>query len=204
MSNVKELLRDADPLRNEPVVSSASRDAQRRRVLLAETFGPERRENAIPKSRMKFLAMVAAAAIAVLFVAQMWSPLIRDVHAAVRFEVRLAEDQPGPGLREARVAGADRSIYLHNEVVVTNADIATAKLIRVGSVYSVGVEFNASGAEKMRVATDGHLGKPVAILLDGQVILAPVLRSPIANSAQITGNFTKSEAERVVTGIIGK
>lgn len=204
MNKIKELLQDADPLRNESAASLEYRDGQRRTVLAAASSA-ERREKAIPNSKVRFVAMLAAAAIAVLFLSErIWSPLIRDVYAAVRFEVRLAEDQPAPGLREAKVAGTDRSIYLHEEVVVTNADIATASLIRVGSVYNVGVEFNGTGAAKMRAATGRHIGKPVAILLDGQVIMAPVLRSPIDSSAQITGNFTKAEAERVVTGIIGK
>ncbi len=204
MNKIKELLQDADPLRNESAASLEYRDGQRRTVLAAASSA-ERREKAIPNSRVRFVAMLAAAAIAVLFLGErIWSPLIRDVYAAVRFEVRLAEDQPAPGLREAKVAGTGRSIYLHDEVVVTNGDIATASLIRVGSAYNVRVEFKASGAEKMRVATARHIGEPVAILLDGEVIMAPVLRSPIDNSAQITGNFTKADAERVVTGIIGK
>ena len=202
MNNIKELLQDADPLRDEPVPSSEYRDAQRRRVLAAVSTA-ERREKAMPGSAMRFFTLLAAVAIAVLFLG-VWSPLVRDVHAAVRFEVRLAEDQPAPGLREARVVETDRSVHLHDEVVVTNADIATARLIPVGNVYDVGVEFNASGAESMRVVSGRHIGKPIAILLDGQVIMAPVVRSPIENSAQITGNFTKAQAERVVIGIIGK
>jgi preprotein translocase subunit SecD len=134
----------------------------------------------------------------------MWSPGIRDVHAAVRFEVRLAEYRPAPGLREAKISGTDRSIYLPDEVVVTNGDISAARSVRVGSQYYVMVKFTASGAEKMRVATREHIGKPLAILLDGQVIMAPVLRSPIDTSAQITGNLTKTDAERIVKGIIGR
>lgn len=57
------------------------------------------------------------------------------------------------------------------------------------------------GAEKMQAATAKHIGKPMAVLLDGQVIMAPVVRSPISTSAVITGNFTRSEAEKVVNGI---
>ncbi|HEX4002754.1 MAG TPA: hypothetical protein VHX36_08900 [Candidatus Acidoferrales bacterium] len=134
---------------------------------------------------------------------RMWSPLIGGVHASVRFEVRLAEEMPTPGLRESKIVGTDRSIYLHQEVVVTNADISAARSVSRGSYYSIMVEFKASGAEKMRAATEGHIGRPVAILLDGQVIMAPVLRSPIDVSAEITGRFTKAEAERLVRGIIG-
>ena len=41
----------------------------------------------------------------------------------------------------------------------------------------------------------------MAILIDGQVVMAPVLRTPISASAVVTGNFTKAEAERIVNGI---
>lgn len=44
----------------------------------------------------------------------------------------------------------------------------------------------------------------VAILLDGKVIVAPVLRLPIDTSAEIDGNFTRADAERIVKGIVGK
>ena len=53
----------------------------------------------------------------------------------------------------------------------------------------------------MRAATANHIGKHVAILLDGQVVMAPVIRSPIGAAAEITGNYTKSQAERIVRGI---
>lgn len=203
MTNITELLRDADPLRHESETSLEQRDVQRRAVLAAATT--QNLDTPAWKWRATLLAVFAAIAMLGLFLGgRMWFPVIRDVHASVRFEVRLAEERPAPGLHEAKVSGTGRTIYLHDEAVVTNGDISAARANRVGSVYEVLVEFNASGAEKMRVATGKHIGKPVAILIDGEVIMAPVLRDPIDNSAEITGNFTKAEAERVVKGIIGK
>lgn len=202
MKNITELLLDSDPLRHEPEPSSEQRDIQRKAVLSA--YAAQGRERATRRSRATLLAVFAAIVIVGLFSERTWFPVIRDVHAAVRFEVRLAEDQPAAGLREVKVSGTGRSIYLHDEAVVTNSDISAARAIRVGSAYNVLVQFNASGAEKMRVATGKHIGKPVAILIDSQVIMAPVLRSPIDTSAEITGNFTKADAERIVKGIIGK
>ena len=204
MINIRELLQDADPLRRESEPSHEQRDVQRRAMLDAAS-SVQSRKDAASKSRAKLLAAFAVIVIIGLFLGErMLSPVIREVHAAVRFEVRLAEDQPAPGLRELRVSGTDRSIYLHDEVVVTNSDISSARAISARSGYDVFVEFNASGAEKMRVATGEHIGKPVAILLDGQVVMAPVLRSPINTSAEIDGNLTKSDAERIVKGIIGR
>lgn len=204
MKNITELLHDADPLRHESEPSLEQRDVQRRAVLAAASAA-QGLETARWRSRATLMAVFAAIVMVGLFLGErMWFPVIRDVHASVRFEMRLAEERPAPGLHEAKVSGTGRSIYLHDEAVVTNGDISAARANRVGSVYKVSVEFNASGAEKMRVATGQHIGKPVAIIIDGEVIMAPVVWAPIDTSAEITGNFTKAEAERIVKGIIGK
>jgi preprotein translocase subunit SecD len=132
-----------------------------------------------------------------------WLPLVGDVQGAVRFEVRLAEDKPAPGLRESKVQDSGRTVYLHSEVIVDNGDIATARIIPDSnpSQYAIDLKFIESGADKMRKASGNHIGKPMAILLDGQVVMAPTLRSPIGDSAVVTGHFTRAEAERIVNGI---
>jgi preprotein translocase subunit SecD len=123
--------------------------------------------------------------------------------AAVRFEVRLAEDGPMAGLQEARISGSDRVVYLHQEILVTNSDIAQSRVIQGDgpSRFGVSVEFNAAGAQKMRQATANHIGKPVAILIDGEVVATPVLRGPISTLAVMSGDYTRAEAERIVNGM---
>jgi hypothetical protein len=203
MKNIRELLRDADPLRHEPPFRSGQHDFRRQAILAAASAAPAP-AGVRSRSRMAVHATFALTVIAASLVgSRVWSVFVGDLQgAAVRFEVRLAEDSPASGLREAKV-GSDRSVYLHNEIIVTNGDIAVARVVpgRGPSDYSVGIEFKASGAEKMRAATGNHIGKLLAILLDGQVVMAPVLRSPISASARITGNFTSSQAARIVNGI---
>jgi len=53
----------------------------------------------------------------------------------------------------------------------------------------------------MRQPTTTHIGKPVAILIDGDVALAPTVKSPIGAAAMITGDFTRADAERIADGI---
>jgi hypothetical protein len=65
-------------------------------------------------------------------------------------------------------------------------------------------QFLPSGAQRIRQATAAHIGRPVAILIDGRVVMAPVVRSPIRDSAMITGRFTQAEAERIADGIAGR
>jgi len=203
MKSLTELLRDADPLLHEPMTSSEQRDCRRQAMLAAASRGRDR-AGTEPRSTVTLLVALAFAMIVVLFLAErMWSPLVGNVYAAVRFEVKLAEEKPAAGLLEAKISGTDRSVYLHPEAIITNSDILRAYVIQVdhSSQFNVGVEFNPSGAEKIRAATAGHVGKPVAILLDGQVVMTPVVREPIGNSAVISDDLSRTEAEKIVKGI---
>jgi preprotein translocase subunit SecD len=102
-----------------------------------------------------------------------------------------------------QVLDSARVIYLHPEVVVSNEDIAQSWVVQDGpEQFGVSVQFLPAGAERMKQATATHVGRPMAILIDGAVVMAPVVRSPITgDSAVITGKFTQAEAERIADGI---
>jgi preprotein translocase subunit SecD len=201
MKTVSELLRDADPLGYEPPWSSSERRTARRAIVDAP--------HAVDPASRRAIVMASIGALALITIAIIgthWARTAVDVVAAVRFEVRLAEETPTLGLREAAVPETGRRIYLHREVVVTNSDISNAEVVQGGipSTFSVTVTFNTQGAAKMRRATERHVGRPLAILVDGAVVLVPVIRSPVSGSAVITGNYTKAEAERIAAGILGR
>lgn len=201
MPTVSELLRDADPLRHEPPPAAPRHDEVRRSVIAAASA-------TTTASRAWFRAPLAVAALAALILVGILSASVRGprgsatVFAAVRFEVRLAELQPAAGLREVHVS-PDRVIYLFSERVVTNEDVEHCSAVTGSgaSRFNIAVEFNAAGAEKMRRATAEHEGRPMAVLIDGEVVMAPVLRSPIGRSAVISGDYPKAEAERIINGI---
>ena len=134
---------------------------------------------------------------------QYWALGSGALQAAVRFEVRLADTQPGPGLREAQIEGSAKVIYVYDESIVTNDDVAESRVVAgdAPSTFGVEVQLTAIGARKMREATEPHVGKPVAVLIDGRVVMAPVVRAPIGGLALISGRFTQAEAERIVNGI---
>jgi protein-export membrane protein SecD len=69
-----------------------------------------------------------------------------------------------------------------------------------GSSASIGgwvVSFtlNSEGDQTFADFTGSHIGQPLAIVLDGAVLSAPRIDARISGSGQITGNFTKQEAE---------
>jgi hypothetical protein len=201
MSSLHTLLQDADPLHHEPPLVDADRDRIRRTILGATRADP-------PATSVRArLAFVAAVALVVMGVVvglgyQVWVHGTTPILAAVRFEVRLAEERPTPGLIVARAADSGRLIYLHPEIVVNNDDIAQSWVLQDGpGGFGIAVELLPSGAERMRQATTAHLGRPVAILIDGTVVIAPVVRSAIGDSAVISGKYTRAEAERIADGI---
>jgi preprotein translocase subunit SecD len=55
--------------------------------------------------------------------------------------------------------------------------------------------FNSNGARRFAQVTQENVGRPFAIVLDNEVISAPVIREPIlGGSGQISGNFTVEQA----------
>ncbi len=201
MSAIRDLLKEADPLRVESEPSAADRSFQRQAILTAAATRPLPPAKSWSQTSV-CLSIVLIAIVALIAVSRLWSPLVNNVQAAVRFEVRLVEGDPAPGLKEANIEGGG-TVYLHDEVVVTNSDIAQAKVIPRpgGSDFMVSVTFTPAGARKMQAATKRNIGKRMAILIDGVVVTAPVVRSVLSESAVVEGHLTKQEAERIVAGI---
>ena len=202
MKTVRDILQDADPLRHEPHRLADERARLRRAVVAAGSRAPVPSPTWL-RSPAGAWAAVAVVAGIVFAGSQSWFRSAATVQAAIRFEVRQAEDHAAAGLREARVGRSDRVVYLHPEIIATNEDVANSRVVQGDgpSHFDVHVQFNGAGAEKMREATARHIGRPVAILIDGDVVTAPTVRSPISTSAVISGDYTKAEAERIVNGI---
>ena len=59
----------------------------------------------------------------------------------------------------------------------------------------VNFRFDRTGAREFAAITEANVGRPFAIVLDGKVLSAPVIREPITGgSGQISGSFTVQEA----------
>src|SRR5438128_6157826 len=191
MTSLRDVLQHADPLRYESDDVERGRDRLRQAILSTASAGntPTHVGRRLPLALLvTFVSVVVALAV---IGSQLWWHAGGTVQAAVRFEVRLAEDQPAAGLQAARVANSNRMVYLHPEVVVTNGDIATSRVIPgdTPSHFWIDVRLNAAGADKMRQATTNHLGRPMAILIDGDVVSAPTVKSPIGGAALISGDY---------------
>jgi preprotein translocase subunit SecD len=94
--------------------------------------------------------------------------------------------------------GKEGTVYLlGKEVPVTGALLESAKVDPTGEngLPVVAFKFKPEGGAKFGALTRANVGRNLAIVLDGTVYSAPVIKSPITNgSGVIEGNFTTEDA----------
>ena len=86
---------------------------------------------------------------------------------------------------------------VEKRILVSGGDLTDAQpgFDQRSSEPIVSFRFNTSGARKFAQVTQENVGKPFAIILDNEVISAPVIREPIlGGSGQISGSFTVQAA----------
>ena len=86
---------------------------------------------------------------------------------------------------------------IEKQVVVSGEDLVDAQpgFDQRTSEPIVSFRFNTNGARRFAQATQENVGRPFAIVLDNEVISAPVIREPIiGGSGQISGNFSVQSA----------
>jgi preprotein translocase subunit SecD len=86
---------------------------------------------------------------------------------------------------------------IKKQVLVSGGDLTDAQpgFDQRSGEPIVSFRFNTSGSRKFAQATSENVGQPFAIVLDNEVISAPVIREPItAGSGQISGSFTVQQA----------
>jgi len=89
---------------------------------------------------------------------------------------------------------------LEKRVIVSGEELTDAQpgFDQRTSEPIVTFKFNTSGARKFAQVTQENVGRPFAIVLDDEVISAPVIREPIlGGSGQISGNFTVESANNL-------
>lgn len=142
---------------------------------------------------MRLLTVAAGFALAL--------PALAQDAPKTRVELRRAETAPADGLVEAVVAGTTQKVYLHKAAALTGADIASAKVAGGAADPTVELTFTEAGAKKAAKLSEVHPDKPVALVVDGKVLAAPVIRAKLGATVRVTGRFTAEEAAKLVKAI---
>ncbi len=125
--------------------------------------------------------------------------------ARLTFQLVDMEARPGgrvpPGSvvlpADARAASQQTEYIVHREILVSGENLINAATTfdQQSGGPAVSFRFDASGGRRFGQATTDNVGRPFAIILDGKVISAPVIRQPIlGGSGIITGGFSVQEA----------
>lgn len=180
MKTLTDILRDADPLHVDAPRTVEARERTRRAVMAAAS-GAGRRRTIPVRTLVMAAVLLAAAAAATTFG---WPHASVDV-AAVQFEARVAES---------------------GETIVANRDVQTAVAVpgTKPMTYGIALTFTEEGAEKMRRATQAHIGEHLELIVDGHVVMAPLIRAAISTSATLSGDYTADEVRRIIEGLLNQ
>jgi preprotein translocase subunit SecD len=133
--------------------------------------------------------------------------LTTDRIQSTLLEVRLAETEQTTSVEKSTnfidgfLRDSGRRLHLHKVPLVTNNDVIQARLVERNGMFDVDLTFSPEAASRMQIATSSHVGKPLAIIVDGELLAAPVVRETISSHLVISASFTRSEAQRIASGL---
>jgi preprotein translocase subunit SecD len=131
------------------------------------------------------------------------------VHPQVQAYSALQDGAPA-GFRINLIQGSDAreaGLVISETPVVTGSELADAEVsIDPGTQQpAILLRFDAQGTRELARFTQENMGRALAIVLDGRVVSAPVIREPILGGhAQISGTLTKVEAEEIAARLRAK
>ncbi|MDA8140661.1 MAG: protein translocase subunit SecD [Desulfobacteraceae bacterium] len=117
-----------------------------------------------------------------------------DVSQALKGEVPAGSEIRYYRKDDPEMAG--RPILLKKETLLTGDYLSEARVQldqATGKPY-VAIKFNSKGSKIFALVTEENINKRLAIVLDGEVYSAPVIRSKIVGSGIIEGNFNDESA----------
>ena len=138
--------------------------------------------------------------------------LLRILGKTAKLEFRLVDVSNSPqDALQGRVPPDDDLLYetrggqkvpilVQKQVMVSGADLTDAQpgFDQRSGEPIVTFRFNTAGARRFAQVSQENVGRPFAIVLDGEVISAPVIREAIlGGSGQISGSFTVESANEL-------
>jgi preprotein translocase subunit SecD len=116
-------------------------------------------------------------------------------------EFRLEADSPATSGAVPFADPTGRPILLRPDIVIRNADIGSVVVEESQGHFSVGLRFIPSAATRLQRETAANVGHRMAVLLDGKVLVAPVIQSAISAEARLDAGFSRYEANRVARSL---
>lgn len=97
-----------------------------------------------------------------------------------------------------------KQLYLEPKAQITEADILSIKLEaddQLPDRDNLNLMLTDKGAQKMRTLTKEHLQQPLAILVKGKVVMAPIIREELSRGITFPSLQSKKESQDLVAEI---
>jgi len=119
-----------------------------------------------------------------------------------RFEIRAAATTPVSGWQQMSMPGRGGPLWVSPTNQLTTIDVERIEPARQpDGRAAVTVVLTDAGAKKMAEFSAAQIGQPIAMLLDGAVIWAPIVRGVIPKEGLLTGGpngLTPDEVQRLL------
>ena len=121
---------------------------------------------------------------------------------AISLEFRSASQSPSDGLQEMTVVGSVETIFVSQEVIISESDISSAEIVGTSDRPLIEIFLTEDGVRKLSRATEANIGTPLGIIIDDKLFGAPIIRQAITSPSMIiSGQFTQKEVSDVVDRI---
>jgi preprotein translocase subunit SecD len=100
--------------------------------------------------------------------------------------------------------GPSRFVIVEKEPIVTGEHIRNAQAVpstSSGSDYQISFTLNKDGAAKLGAWSGRNINNYIAVVLDDRVQSAAYIKSQITDTGEISGMFTKAEAEGIARSL---
>ena len=148
---------------------------------------------------MKSKSFVIVGAIVTLLAGVLNGQSAVEIHAASSTAVAGWAEMSSP---------SGSALWVAPETRLTSADIERAEARTTPNGPAVAVVLTDAGAKKMAELSTAQLNKPIAMILDGKVIWAPIIRSAdMRREALLTGGpggLTQAQIERLLASFKAK
>ena len=115
-------------------------------------------------------------------------------------EFRIAERTPGDSLVQMVLSGwgNEDTFFVHQNTELSGDAITSAEVTHMNEHPAIAVEFSAEGAEILARLTGSNVDRHLAMIIDGVLVSAPLIRAKIdGGRAIINGDFTSENASEI-------
>ncbi len=126
-----------------------------------------------------------------------------DAEAPI-LQIRKIADAPSSESEPMRIHGSEpvQTLNVVKAIILDQTALETATVQRNADSLAIVISFTPDGRKRFAAYTRDHLGTRLAIIIEGHLYCAPVIRSEIpGGKAEISGSFTEPEARELVAKI---